>query len=155
MTVCRLAEEFAYQVEGMGLSLSLDFKEFRLRICEATCTMYRAAIERKQMVFPSRIPNAPRGWNEDTERIWEDYITNFHLGYDFWSAFWHTIDVGGWESDISNFRTLIQSILPFYIHREIGLLEDKGLIAKNSEGEYVNPEDDDAYEGGDDYRGDD
>ena len=121
-TVCDIAGFFAQQIENEGYRLCLPFKDFRERICEATCTMYKAYIESKRIACPSRIINPPKNWNKEIEFIWEDYISTFLTHDDFWSNFWHNIPQGIWESQFSEYRIFIQSILPSYIQRDYELL---------------------------------
>ena len=147
MTACIIADEFDSRLERMGLDLSMKFGDVRTRICDAICTLYRAALEGKQVRGPARVPGAPPGWNDDVETVWEDFITNFYLDDGFWSDFWGSLDEASWEYAIPRFRAQMQSVLPLYIQRDITLLEDKGLIVQNKEGEYVNPDDEEYDEG--------
>ena len=153
MTVCIIADEFDGRLEDMGLELSMKFGDVRTRICDAVCTLFRAALEGKQVRGPARIPGAPYGWNDDTETIWEDFIANFYLDDKFWTDFWASIDEGAWEHTIPRFRAQMQSILPLYVQRDLALLEEKGLIVQNKEGEYINPEDDEYEEDSRDREG--
>jgi hypothetical protein len=148
-TVCDIAGLFAESIEKKGFKLSLSFKNFRDRICEATCTMYKAYLESAEVRGPAKIPYAPKNWSKEIEEIWEDYIHMFVLTEDFWQAFWYDIYTSVWESQFPNYRYYIQSILPLYIQRDYELLEENNLIIQNDDGEYIDVNE---YDGEEEYK---
>jgi hypothetical protein len=149
LTICDIASLFEKRIKNFNFILSLPFKDFRERLCEATCTMYKAHIENKIIKCAYKPIFPPKNWNEEMESIWEDYVSMFCLHDDFWNDFWHHIDAGLWESQFPNFRIFIQNILPNYIQRDFNRLEENDLIKQNNEGEYIDINDDDECD--DDY----
>ena len=150
-TVCDIAELFAKFIENNGLRLSLSFKDFRDRICEATCTIYKAHLESSEVRGPTKIPLAPKNWSSDIENIWDDYIHTFVLTEDFWQAFWGSIYTSVWESQFPDYRLFIQNILPLYIMRDYTILEENNLIIQNTSGEYIDANE---YDGEEEYKND-
>jgi hypothetical protein len=138
-------------IENKGFRLCMTFKDFRDRICEATCTMYKANLESSEIRGPTKIPNAPKNWSKEIEIIWDDYIHTFLLTEEFWQAFWYDTYTSVWESQFPNYRLYIQSILPFYVQRDCALLEDNNLVVQKGDGEYIDIND---YDDDLDYKSD-
>ena len=136
-SVVIIADSFEGALSSKGFQLNTHFKLFRNNLCDATCTMYRAHLENKDVEGPKKIANLPKGWSDDLEDIWSDYIYSRTLTDDFWSEFWYEIPEGSWEAQFPQFRSFIQAVLPIYIQRDLEMLIEESLVAKNNEGEYV------------------
>jgi hypothetical protein len=136
-SVCFISSIFAERIEKAKYRLCIPFKDFRDKLCEATCVMYMAHVKSKTLRGPTKIYNLPKNWNADIENIWEDYLCTFILHDDFWTDFWHAIPYSIWEVQFPIYRYFIQSILTYYIQRDYEHLEENNLIKQTDDGDYV------------------
>lgn len=137
LTVCDITTLFTKRLQHYNLLLTIPFKDFRDKLCEATCTMYAAQLENKYVAGPRKISNLPKNWNKNMEIIWEDYMSTFLFNDDFWDDFWNQIPICIWELQFSQFRTFIQNVLTQYVKRSYEFLEDNSLIVQNCDGQYI------------------
>jgi hypothetical protein len=140
-TVYHIADVFEHRILEKGLQLNVPYASFVKALCDATCTMYRAQMENKEVGCPTRIANLPKKWTKEIESAWVDYINTFHLTEEFWTDLWHEIPEGVWESPYPRFREFLQSVIPIYIQRDMETLENEGLVRQTSKGEFIDSKD--------------
>lgn len=145
-SVFRIADEFEKQIRHCGLQLNIPFHTFVKTLCDATCTLYRAHLEGKDVACPTKIANLPKKWTTEIEAIWTDWVYTFHLTDEFWTGLWYEVPEAIWEAPFPRYRTWIQSLLPNYIQRENEPLENEGLIRQKSGGEFVDAQETEDYE---------
>ena len=142
-TVYHIADEFEHRILEKGLRLNVPYATFIKAMCDATCTMYRAQVENKEVGCPTQIANLPKKWTREIEDIWTDYVYTFHLTDEFWYSLWHDVPEGIWEAPFPRFRLFLQSVLPHYILRDMEALEHEGLVRQTAKGEFVDTKEED------------
>jgi hypothetical protein len=145
-TIFAIADEFEKKILDRGLRLNIPFHIFVKTLCDATCTMYRAHLENKEVGCSTKIANLPKKWTPEIETIWMDWVFTFHLTEEFWSDIWYEIQESVWEAQFPRFRTWLQSLLPNYLLRDMDALEQEGLVKQTSGGEFVDVHEEDIYE---------
>lgn len=150
-SVCILTSLFNRCLFKLDLELCMDYKRFRNSVCNAVCLYaYNDFFGSKGDIgVPINIQKFPKGWNSETEFIWQDYIQTFHLNFEFWEKFWKLLPHALWENRFPNLRNYLQSIMIYYIKYNNELLIENELIAINNDGDYVDPSEVD-YESEDD-----
>lgn len=136
-TVSLIVRNFSQDIYNYDLKICTPYTKFRDIVCEATCTMYHANLEHKNVMSTFRSVNKPRGWSRDIESIWIDHVLTNSLDSEFWNKFWEAIPVGTWESQFESYRIFIQSILPMYLSRDFDMMEKEGLIYQTEDGKYM------------------
>lgn len=132
---------FLETLKSKNLAIAVPEKQFRQIICEATCTLKLFSLNGYELSNPRRRFRQPPGWNDEIESYWQEFV-HFHLCNDaFWNLFWKRIPVVEWEDYLPKWRSTLQTILPFYILRDINVLMAYGYLVENDEGEFVSNED--------------
>jgi hypothetical protein len=135
-----VANMFLDDVERFDLALGIETKRFKHNLCQGLGAFYRAAERRVSIKGPTEIQNPPRGWNDDAEFIWTDYISHMYFSEKYWTSFWDDVPTMNWESVVPGWRVFLQSIMPFYLARDPELLMEESLLMQNSEGLYISPD---------------
>jgi len=141
-----LAETFLEEVAKTDLELAVSPSLFIHKICAATTAYVFYDQKGKQVGAPRALQKPPRGWTTQTHVIWQDYLQLLYFNHSFFDRFWLNFPPAIWEESYPSIRHYLQSILPYFIRFNETLLVDHELIARNSEGEYVDPADADAEE---------
>lgn len=139
-TAVHLFYEFTAAVKKHKLAIAAHDNRFMDILCEAFCTLYDAEKTYGDVRGPVKRPEYIKDWNDELEYIWSDYLASRVLHEEFWNMFWHKIYAADWEISLPRWRAFLQSALPFYIHRDIGLLVAEGLVFEDEEGNILNSE---------------
>jgi len=113
---------------SMNLNLSLSAESFKESLSEATCVMYYATQMRKGWDGPHRNVLYPQNWTNEYEEIWLEYLHNRAFPQEWWDRFWAPIPVDPCETAVPGWTDNLQTVLPYYILRDIGVLVSSGLI---------------------------
>jgi hypothetical protein len=142
-----VAETFLEEVQKTAdLEIALSPPLFTKKICAAiTAYVYYEQIGR-QVGVPRELQKSPRGWTAQTHAIWQDYLESVYFTNSFFERFWRRLPPTLLEEAYPQIRGYLQSIFPYFIKYDETLLVDHALIARNSEGEYVDPADADVEE---------
>lgn len=141
-----LAETFLEEMSKTDLELAVSPTLFIKKICAATTAYVHYDQMGKQVSAPRTLQKPPRGWTAQTHVIWQDYVQSMYLNHSFFDRLWLKFPSAIWEESYPSIRHYLQGILPYFIRYDETLLVDHELIARNSEGEYVDPADADAEE---------
>ena len=147
-SVFHIADEFEKAIHNHDLQLNIPFHAFVKSLCDATCTLYRAHLENKDVACPNKIAHLPKKWTPEIEHIWTDWVYTFHLTEEFWADLWYEIPEAVWEAPFPRYRSWLQSLLPHYLLRDMEVLEHEGLVKQTSAGEFVDIQDDEADDDG-------
>jgi hypothetical protein len=137
-----VVNKFCDYIEKRGYTTDISRQKVLRDMCSATCTMYyyQNWMRRKYIVGASKQKfSRPLRWNNVLETQWKDYINSRIVNYVFWERFWSELPKTYWESTLThdNWRDLMQYLLPFYIHREIGILIDEEIVCQEENGNIV------------------
>jgi hypothetical protein len=138
--VLQIADAFLHDVDRFDLSTAVDTRTFERTLCQAMGAYYLASERNKTIEGPREIRSAPKGWTADAENVWNDYVTHYFFNDKYWLNFWDEFPVAAWEHGLPQWRVFLQSLLPFYLHRDPELLEVAGMLVKNADGAYVSPD---------------
>lgn len=134
------AENFLKELQKTDFEAIYSPSVFTKKMYAAvTAHVYFDYYEQKQAGVPSNLQKVPKGWTNQTQAIWYDFVHTRYLDDHFFDRFWHNLSLSNWEESYPYIRNYLQSILPYYIKYDNNLLVDHALIAVNSEGEYVDP----------------
>ncbi len=147
-SVCSLVRRFVRDVYSFGLEPIAHEKVIMRSMCDATCMMYKADVEQKEVSGPLKTLQRPEGWTSAVEAVWVDYMSSMYFTEEYWSHFWERIETTCWEHRFPQWRPLIQSVLPFYIKRNFDILRECGLVFMEDDGNFVVA---DEYDGPDGY----
>ena len=136
-----LTNIFLKDIRMFGLSLTVDERKFKKYMYDALCTYYIANLRNLRVVGPTIIEKLPQNWTSHVEAIWNDYIFTWYLTDDYWDEFWENIDTLSWEYTVPYWREFIQSMLPEFLLRDVGLLIEDGILHETSDKRLVLPED--------------
>jgi hypothetical protein len=78
-TVCSLVRRFVRDIYSFGLEPITYEKEIMRSMCDATCVMYKADVERKEVSGPLKTYQRPEGWTSAFEAIWSDYMSSMYF----------------------------------------------------------------------------
>ncbi len=132
--------EFTAAIKKKGLALSVHNNRFIHILCEALCTLYDAELQNMEVCGPTKRHEYVKDWNDELEATWIDYLQSRILNEGFWDTFWYNMGTADWEVSLPRWRVWMQSVLPFYIHRDIDLLVQEGLVFEDEDGHILNAE---------------
>jgi hypothetical protein len=92
--------------------------------------------------LPKRKFTKPKQWNHTLDHQWNDYVHSRIINYEYWMVFWKRLPIAEWEQFISfDWRSLLQTLLPFYIQRELDVLIDEEIVCVEDDGNIVTRDD--------------
>jgi hypothetical protein len=142
-----VADNFLKEMQDNRLELVHIPSAFIKKVCTAVSAyVYYDYFEQKTVGVPRNIQKVPKGWTNQTENIWFDFIQSRFLNDTFFDRFWHALPPTIWEEGYPRIRDYLQSILPYFLKFDNELLIEHELIAVNSDGEFVDPAEADFYE---------
>lgn len=145
-----VTSEFCKFLDRKGFTLDISQNQFLYDVCTATCTMYYYQIWQKNKFIigaPRRKFTRPKQWTNVLEGQWKDYIHSRLVNYEFWEQFWIHFPVGYWESTMhDNWRDVMQTLLPYYIRREVEILLEEEIVCQETDGNIVTWDDHEAEE---------
>lgn len=146
-----VANEFCSFLNKKGYTLDVPQHQFLYDLCTATCTMYYYQVWQKNKFIvgaPKRKFTRPKQWTPALEGQWKDYLHSRIVNYEFWEQFWRKLPCAYWESVLErdNWRDVMQTLLPFYIRREVDILLEEEIVCQEDNGNIVTWDDHEAEE---------
>ncbi len=137
-------------VDGMVHYFCKDVKELKIGLCVSKEHLYSIMCEGMCVLYEQNLNNEyghlknkntsyfqhPPGWNQSIESIWIDYLTSRVFNEEYWDRFWDYFGTYEWESEVFNWRSEFQTLMPYYVCRSIHILVSEELIEAPEEDIY-------------------
>lgn len=136
-TIATVSSLFLEKCDQFGFDLNVSETTFRKYMCDALCSLYVAEQFDKRVIQTRKISKTPRGWTNDAENVWNDYIYTRYFTDQFWEKFWDCVGDAGWMTDIPRWREFFQSALLVYLQRDSTRLIEEGLLVTGVNGALV------------------
>lgn len=146
-----VVNQFCNYIEKRGYTIDISRQKMLHHMCTATCTMYYYQTWRRCKYIvgaPKYKFTRPLRWTAVLESQCNDYIHSRIVNYEFWEQFWNELPNAYWESTLTydNWRDVMQTLLPYYIHREVDILLDEEIVCQEENGNIVTWDDHEAEE---------
>ena len=119
-------------VGNYRVSLNCKVEEFSKHLCEALCVWYSKSKSKSEraleVVGPKRTFPRPKGWTDELERLWNEYVQWDIFGYEEWDALWSALKQRDWEDEVPNWRSFFQSFLHIYLKPDPQRLVEEGFL---------------------------
>lgn len=122
---------FCQDVKDRNMTLCVSKQHMYSILCEGMCVLYDQYLNNED----KHLTNAntshfeyPPGWSQEIETIWIDFLSSRIFDEDYWELFWEKIGESELESEVYNWRSEFQSLLPYYITRSLHTLISAGLV---------------------------
>lgn len=136
-----VVNEFCSAIETKKFCFDVPRQQILYDMCTAICTQYFYEVwqnKKYNVGAPKRKFTKPKQWNYTLEHQWNDYVHSRIINYEYWSQFWKLLPVAEWEQFISfDWRSILQTLLPYYIQREIDVLLDEEIVCVEEDGNIV------------------
>jgi len=140
-SVQMVSDLFLDILRSKHLSISIPENTFRKMVCEATCSIRLYSRQGCEISSPHRKFSRPPGWNDEIESYWTEWLNSCLYTDSYWLSFWNRIPYADWEDRLPNWRFILQTILPYYVRREMEVLVKSGYIVENDDGDFVSHDD--------------
>jgi hypothetical protein len=134
MSITELRTLIQDHVGNYGVSLNCKKEEFSKHLCEALCIWYSKSNNNRkshrvlEVVGPRRVFPRPKGWTDELERLWTEYVQWKIFGYEEWDTLWSALKQRDWEQEAPGWRGFFQSFLPIYLKPDPQRLVDEGFL---------------------------
>jgi len=136
-----VVNEFYSTIESKGFNFDISRQQVLYDMCAAICSQYYYEVFKKKKYnvgIPKRTFSKPKLWNNTLDHQWNDYVHSRIINYEYWSQFWKLLPVAEWEQFISfDWRSILQTLLPYYVQREIDVLLDEEIVCVEEDGNIV------------------
>jgi hypothetical protein len=140
-----VVNEFCTTIEKKGFYFDISRQNILYDMCTAICTQYYYDVyhhKKYNVGLPKRKFTKPKQWNHTLDHQWNDYVHSRIINYEYWMVFWKRLPIAEWEQFISfDWRSLLQTLLPFYIQRELDVLIDEEIVCVEDDGNIVTRDD--------------
>lgn len=122
---------FCRDVKDRNMTLCVSKQQMYSILCEGMCVLYDQYMnyEDKHLTIANTSHfEYPPGWSQEIETIWIDFLSSRIFDEDYWEMFWEKIGESELESEVHNWRSEFQTLLPYYITRSLHTLVTAGLV---------------------------
>ena len=126
-----VALTFMKDVKDRNMEMCVSKEHLYSILCEGICVLYDQNLNNEYghlTISNTSYFEQPPGWNQEIESIWIDFLTSRIFDEDYWERFWDYFGALEWESEVFNWRSEFQTMLPYYVTRSIHTLIAAGII---------------------------